>query len=415
MSTPEIADAYDPTSPAFRADPFPTYARMRREAPIHTIEEDGPMVWNRGRAWLIFRYAESVEMLRDTKHFVKDFRLAFSPEELGEQPPAPDFFNVIADSLIVKENPDHLRLRRLVNQAFSASRVAARRDAIIQAAEELLDQVQEQGQMDLIGEFSYHLPVTVITDMLGLPRADVPKLRGWAVDSLVTDPAELPAVSERMDERFDYLRQEFAVRRRQPTDDLITALLMAESEGERLREHEILAMVGLLVGAGFETTMNLIANAILNLLRRPDQLAQLQENPALVNTAIDEFLRFEGPLYTATPRWAAKDIDFHGHQIRRGDRVLPILLSANRDEEKFPDAEHLDLCRLPNAHLGFGIGSHFCLGGPLARLEAQIAIPTLLRRLPDLELAVAETELRWIDSPLFHGLERLPVRWRTSS
>ncbi len=404
---------YDLSSSEYRANPFPTYALMRREAPIYSFVEDGPVPWTRGRVWYVFRYADSVEVLRDTNRYVKDFQLAFTPQEIGEMPEMPYFVRAIADSLIAKENPEHGRLRRLVNEPFSARIVERRRSDMERIVEDLIDAVEEQGSMDLIGDFAFQLPITVITTMLGLPPEDGPRLREWAADNAGAPRTEeeMRSSSERMESLFEYLREELTARRREPRDDLMSALLEAESDGRRLDDEEMLSMIGLIVGAGFETTMSMIGNAVLNLLRHPEAKERLAREPQLIGTAFEELQRYEGSVYAATPRWVAEDVDFHGHQLLRGDRIFPMILSANRDEEQFSDADRLDLERHPNRHIGFGLGPHFCLGGPLARIESQVAINALLRRLPDLRLAVPEEELEWIDSPIIHGPKKMPVTW----
>lgn len=407
---------YDLSSAAFRADPFPTFAEMRREAPIYPVEEDGPVVWNRGTVWYTLRFADSLEVLNDPVRFVKDFKLAFDGEEVAEISEAPYFTRLVLESLIAQEDPRHARLRALVNKAFSPSRIRSWRGRVEAVAEELLDTVEERGTMDLIADFAFRLPVAVITGILGLPASDGERLRAWV--SGANNPRseeELARSHELMEELFAYLREEFEARRREPRDDLISALLEAEIDGQRLDEHEMLSMTGLLVGAGFETTMNLIGNSTLNLLRHPGEMERLRREPDLIVSAVEELLRFEGSLYTATPRWAAVDVDFHGVRIRRGDRVFPMILSANRDEDRFEDPDRLDLGRGDGRHLGFGRGIHFCLGAPLARLEAQIALNALLRRFSSLRLDGDEKDLEWVESPLFHGLERLPLAWDGTS
>lgn len=406
-----VTTSPDLSSPAFRADPFPTYAELRREAPILAVDGDSetPIPWMRGRVWYTFRYAESVEVLRDTKRFVKDFRNAYTPEEMPE---IPQFAMAIADSLIAQDDPNHVRLRRLVNPAFAVRSVERRRPQMEEIVHDLLDGVQDQGQMDLIGDFAFRLPMTVITSLLGLPPTDGDRLRTLLTNTgTPRTPDEIAASKERMTEFLDYLRAAFAERRKAPRDDLMSELLHAQEEGQRLNDEEMLNMVALIVGAGFETTMGMIGNATLNLFRHPEAMGRLRAEPGLIDNAFEELQRYEGSVYTATPRWVGEDLDFHGNKMRHGDRILPVILSANRDEEQFPDADRLDFDRQANRHIGFGVGPHFCLGGPLARLETHVALTALLQRLPNLRLAGEECDVEWLDSDIVHGPAKMMVAW----
>ena len=411
MST--LTTLYDLSSPAFRADPFPTYAEMRRHDPIYSFEQEGKVVWERGRVWYILRYADSMEVILDPRHFVKDFKLAFDEDQIADMPDADSPIRILTDSLISQENPRHARLRKLVNKAFSPALVEGRRTRIEEVIRGLFDDLVARGRMDLLNDFAFRVPVIVITEILGLPPEDGDQLRRWTTEggASPTTEEEYRDLLDRIEALSTYLRAVFAERRESPRDDLITALLQAEIDGERLDEDEMIAMVALLVGAGFETTMHTISNGMLNLLRHPDQMARLRQDRSLLDAAVEEVMRYEGPLYTATPRWAAENVDFHGHTIRRGDVVLPVLLSANRDEERFPDADRFDLGREDNQHLALGRGIHFCLGAFLARLEVCCALDALVERLPGLRLAVPEAELEWLASPVFHGVEALPVAW----
>ncbi len=409
-----VATEYDLTSPAFRADPFPTFAEMRRDAPIYSVEQDSQLVWERGRVWYPMRYQHCLEVLMDPKRFVKDFKMAFDEEQIAAMPDANSMVKVITDSLLSQEDPRHARLRGLVNQAFSPAMIAGKRGRIEEIICDLLDDLLERGEMDLLNDFAFRVPVAVITEILGLPIEDSDQLREWTTEggvSAVTEE-EFQAMIERLEALADYMRKAFAEREANPRDDLITALMQAEVDGERLNEDELISMVVLFVGAGFETTMHTITNGVLNLLRHPDELNRLCQDRSLLDSAVEELLRYEGPLLTATPRWAACDVDFHGVQIRRGDPVFPMLLSANRDEERFEDPDRFDLARQDNRHLALGRGIHFCLGGPLARLEIRCVLDALADRLlPRLRLAVPESELVWAESQFFHGVEALPVGW----
>jgi cytochrome P450 len=273
--------------------------------------------------------------------------------------------------------------------------------------------VQAKGEMDLIADFSFPLPTIVILEMLGVPAEDRDKFKVWSNALLEPqmDAAGLEQAIQHLTDFTNYLRDLFAKRRAEPKDDLITGLLQAEEAGDKLSESELFSTMVLLIVAGHETTVNLIANATLALFRNPEQFDKLKADPSLMPTAVEEFLRYDGSVERALSRWAAEDIVWKGHHIKRGDAVMLVLGSANHDETKFADAEKLELTRDPNPHLGFGKGAHYCLGAPLARLETEIAMNTLLSRLPNLRLAVDESELRWRFLPGFRGLEMLPVRW----
>ena len=405
--------AFDLTSAEFRADPHPILAAMRREMSVYSRVTDSPLVWGRGTIWYPLRYDDSVAVLRDSRRFVKDYRLAFDASELADMPPEPGFAQRINASLISREAPEHTRLRKLVQEAFSPAMVQSRRSRISALTEDLLDRHASRGEMDLIADLAFLLPLRVITEILGLPASEGELMRR-ALSAVPQTSEELERVTRDMKELVALLRQQIAERRRQPRDDLISALIAVEVDGDRLSEEDILTMIQLLVGSGFETTMNLIGNGVLALLQHPAQCERLCREPARIELAVEEMLRYDGPLFTATPRWAVTDVEIRGHRIRRGDRVSPMVLAANRDPERFPEPDVFDITRQDNRHIAFGMGVHYCLGGPLARQEAQIAINAILRRLPGLRLKGSSSELRWArkeEIPFFHGLEALDVAW----
>jgi cytochrome P450 PksS len=350
-------------------------------------------------------------VLRDTRRFVKDVHRAFDPEDFEGMPPDPPFVTLGNRSMINQEDPEHSRLRRLVSLAFSPSRVRAMRGRIETVTHQLLDAVVEQGETDLKESFAFPLPITVIAEILGFPAEDHHKLRDWAPLAPPLSAEEAQRVQDGVDKLTEYLRKTFDRRRAEPEDDLITALIQAESEGQRLSDDDLLAMVLLLTSAGFETTMNTLLNGTLALLRHPDQLALLRSRPELVESAVEEILRYDPPIHTATLRWAAVDSEIRGQQIRRGDRVLPVVAAANRDPERFPDPDRFDIQRQDNKHIAFGIGTHFCTGAPLARLELQVAFPILLERLPQLRLAIPDEAVEWEFFFPFRRLAALPVAW----
>jgi cytochrome P450 len=267
--------------------------------------------------------------------------------------------------------------------------------------------------MDLVDAFAFPLPITVIAELLGIPVADRDRFRLWS-NSIMT-PALTPEAVDRagalMREFVAYLRQLFERRRATPGADLVSALLQVDEAGDKLTEQELSSMVALLIIAGHETTVSLIGNAVLVLLKHPEHRARVERDPALIGPAIEELLRYEGPVERALNRWAAEDVELGGKTIRRGDGVIVVLGSADRDAARFRDPDVLDFERDDNKHVAFGRGSHYCLGAPLARLEADIALTTLFRRLPGLRLAVPAEDLRWRPVPLFRSLVSLPVAW----
>jgi cytochrome P450 len=289
---------------------------------------------------------------------VRDPRLALSPEGLG--PPPPSAIEAIDNHMLNRDGEDHRRLRRLVTKAFTPKMVEQLRPRIQAIADELLDTAEGRGAMDLSAEYAFPLPITVIAEMLGVPTADQDRFRAWS-DAIVTPavaPEQLERFFEQMGEFVAYLQALFAERRAEPADDLISGLLRARDEGDALSEDELFGTVVLLIVAGHETTVGLIGNAVLNLLAHPDQLALVREDRALLPGAIEEMLRFEGPVERTLNRWAATDVELDGQTIRRGELVILVLNAADRDPERFPEPDRLDVTRTDLRHLAFGRGSH---------------------------------------------------------
>ena len=276
-----------------------------------------------------------------------------------------------------------------MHKAFTPNLIGQMRDRIQTLADELLDGVARKGQLDLINDYALPLPMTIITEILGVPTSDRNKFHKWsqAVVSLTSPKATLRVIPN-VWMFIRYLRRFFRERRSDPRDDLASALIQAEEAGDKLSEDELLAMVFLLLIAGHETTVNLIGTGMLALLEHPDQMDRLRQNPSMIKTAVEELLRYTSPVFMSTERHAREDLNIQGVTIPRGGMTLGVIGSANRDETVFENADALDIAREPNKHLSFGQGIHFCVGAPLARLEAQIAINTLLRRMPDLHLSV---------------------------
>jgi cytochrome P450 len=316
--------------------------------------------------------------------------------------------------MLNRDPPDHTRLRMLVHKAFTPQLIEGLRQRIQHIADELIDAMVGRGEVDLIDAFAFPLPIIVISEMLGLPPEERDRVRRWA-DAFVSNPEQDPEAVRMMklipyvEEFAAYLRQKMAERRTHPREDLLSALVHVEEEGTRLDEKELVSMGFLLLLAGHETTVNLIAGGMVALLDHPAELARLRAEPSLMRSAVEELLRYAAPVETASGRFAGESFEFYGRPLKKGDLVLASLASANRDPAHFREPERLDLGREDNKHLGFGLGIHYCLGAPLARLEGQIAFTRLLTRLPRIRLAVPRETIEWRPTLLVRGPKRLPV------
>jgi cytochrome P450 PksS len=392
-------------SPEFKANPYPFYARLRAEAPVHRVT-----LPTRETAWLITRYDDVAVVLKDER-FVKDVANAMTPQQVAQQPWFRKAFKALQRNLLDVDPPDHTRLRALVHKAFTPRLIEQMRGRVQGLTDELLDRVQDHGHMDLIRDYALPVPTTIIAEMLGVPVEDRHAFHRWskALVSAASSTWNLLKAVPSVWAFMRYLRKTVKQRRANPQDDLVSALARAEEAGDTLSEDELLAMVFLLLVAGHETTVNLIGNGTLALLEHPDQMEKLQNDPGLIKPALEELLRYASPVETATERYAREDVTLGGVTIPRGEMVFAVIASANRDERQFANPDTLDITREPNKHLTFGLGAHFCLGASLARLEGQIAISTLLRRVPDLRLTVAPEALRWRPGLVLRGLEALPV------
>jgi cytochrome P450 len=391
--------SFNPLDAEFVADPYPTYHRLRREDPVHL----SPLGF-----WVLTRYEDVVSILRDGRA-AKEAIQEVVAAKLGVQPSPRS-----ALSMLDRDPPDHTRLRALVNKAFTPRVVERLRPHVQEIVDGLLDRVESKGTMDLIEEFAYPLPVIVICELLGVPIADHERFRSWGLaiarglDSVLLPP-DSPVRERALAARSGlaaYFRELIAERRKSPREDLLSALIAAEEAGDTLGEDELLSTCILLLIAGHETTVNLIGNGTLALLRHPDQLRRLRETPALIGSAVEELLRFDGPVQR-TARVPNADITIGGRTIKEGELLMPFIAAADRDPAQFPDPDRLDLGRTENRHIAFGWGIHFCLGAPLARVEGRIAINTLAQRFPKLALATAAPEYR--PSLTLRGLARLPV------
>ena len=390
--------------PEIAADPYPLYHHLRSEDPVRW---DAPL-----GAWVVTRYADVVSALSDARLSAERITLSteWLPEAMRET--LGPVFRALARQMLFLDPPDHTRLRGLLNKAFTPRVVQGMRPRIQAIVDDLLDAVQEAGRMDVIQDFAYPLPAIVIAEMLGVPPEDRDQFRIWSDDfgaligrsDLTLDGATraLRGVAEFM----DYFRDIVARRRASRRDDLMQALIAAEDRGDALTEEELLANCVLLLAAGHGTTTHLIGNGLLALLRNPDQLRKLRDDPSSIAAAVTELLRYDSPVQ-ATGRVAADELPIGARRVGVGEGVILCLGAANRDPEQFADPDRLDIGRRENRPIAFGHGIHFCLGAPLARIEARIAFATLLRRLPGLRL---ETDvLEWEPSLSFRGLARLPV------
>ena len=390
----------------FYADPYPTFHRLRSEDPVHWNEQWG--------AWLLTRYTDVVSVLRDWSRFsnvgrISRFLDALPSDVRKKIRPFEEHFTT---GLINSDPPEHTRFRRLVSKAFTPAVVEGLRPHIQSIVDELIDKVLTRERMDVIGDFAYLLPTTVIAQLIGVPLGDRNRFNTWA-DGITSFQGTGRALSrgainaqDSLLELRDYFRRLIADRRRQPRDDLISRLANAEDQGDLLNEAELLSISVTLLLAGYETTMSLIGNSVLALLRHPDQLRKLRSDPTLMTSAVEELMRFDSPVGRQN-RVARQDLELGGRQIRKGQLVAALLGAANRDPQQFPDPDRLDITRSENRHVAFGYGIHFCVGAPLARLEAQIAIGTLFRRIAGIELA--DDPPVWREDINIHGLKSLPV------
>ncbi|MFZ0765651.1 cytochrome P450 [Bradyrhizobium sp.] len=400
------APLFNPLSPEFIRDPYPHYDLLRRVDPVHVTPHG---------MYLASRHADVTNVLRD-KRFGKDF-VERSVRRYGPKIMDEPIFRSMSHWMLQQDPPDHSRLRGLVVKAFTARRVEDMRPRIQQIVDQTLDRIIPQGSMDLIEDFAFRLPVTIICDMLGIPEEhrevfySGSRDGGRILDPVPLKPDEIAKGNAAYMMSQMYFQQLFELRRKQPGDDLTTQLVQAEEDGSKLTNEELTANIILLFGAGHETTVNLIGNGLLALHRNPDQLALLKARPELITNAIEEFLRYDSSVQM-TGRVTLEDIDdLGGKKIAKGESVLCLLGSANRDPAVYPDRpDRLDITR-PNVRpLSFGGGIHFCLGAQLARIEAEIAISTLLRRLPDLRLDDAANP-EWRPTFVLRGLKRLPASW----
>jgi cytochrome P450 len=396
---------FDPTSTAFKENPYPIYTELREQTPLYWDDALG--------LWVVSRYADVSALLRD-RRLGRSIEHLKSRAELGLPPKDPRYapFDRLSEhSMFDKEPPDHTRLRGLVHKAFTPRRIEGLRAHIQSIAHTLLDAVQDQPTFDLLEDFAVPLPVIVIAELLGIPEADRHRLRPWSHDivalyELNHSPAQADRAIQAAAEFAAYLRHLAQVRLRDPQNDLITALATVEEAGEMLTEDELVSTCVLLLNAGHEATVNVLGNGMWALFQNEAQLELLRQHPAqYAATAVEEMMRYDTPLQLFR-RWVLEDMVFAGHPFKQGEQIALLFGSANRDEQQFTQPHQLDITRPENPHLAFSQGIHFCLGAPLARMELHIALTTLMQRLPHLR---QEQTPRFRASYVIRGLESLIV------
>jgi cytochrome P450 PksS len=388
---------------AFKADPWPVLSRLRAEGPIAKVRA------GRRAAWLITSYSDAVAALKDPA-LLKDKSRAVGAPGMPRWLPASA--RALGRNMLDLDDPDHRRLRKLVQPAFSPRLMERLRDRVAMLCTQLLDTISDRGSFDLIADYAAPVPTTIIAELLGIPAEDRLRFRGWTEKIVIADTSEwamlraLPSIWAFV----RYLKALIEEKRRNPGDDVITGLLAAEAEGDRLSADEVMAMAFLLLVAGHETTVNLIGNGILALTEEPSQYERLRGDPQLAPSTVEEVLRFSGPLMISTERYAGADMSLAGVEVLRGSLVYVSLASANRDDKAFPDADRFDIGRSPNSHLAFGDGRHFCLGSALARMEGELAVGAFVRRFREVRLATEPRHLQWKGGVTLRGLKSLPVQ-----
>ncbi|MER5178852.1 cytochrome P450 [Streptomyces sp. NPDC002896] len=399
-----LFDPFDPWSPDFVADPYPAYAELRARGRVHFYEPTNQ--------WLVPRHADVAALLRD-RRLGRTYQHRFSHEEFGRQAPPAEHepFHVLNDhGMLDLEPPDHTRIRRLVSKAFTPRTVEELRPYVHRLASELVGGLVADGGGDLLTAVAEPLPVAVIAEMLGIPEADRPQLRPWSADICgmyeLNPPEETARRAVQASVEFSaYLRDLIEARRKEPGEDLISGLIAAYDEGERLTEQEMISTCVLLLNAGHEATVNATVNGWWALFRHPDQLAALRADRSLLPTAVDELLRYDTPLQLFE-RWVLDDIEIGGTTIPRGSEIAMLFGSANRDPDAFADPDTLDLARKDNPHISFSAGIHYCIGAPLARIELAASLGALLDQAPTLRPA-AEPEQK--PNFVMRGLKELRV------
>ena len=396
---------YHLLDPEVLANPYPLYRRLRTEDPVHW----DPFL----HAWVVTRYCDVVHVL----HYFSADRTP-TPEQLSSMnlSAITPIAAVMVKQMLFLDAPAHTRLRSLASSAFTPGRVKVLRSHIQQIADRLIDAVMERksGQMDIISDFAEPLPAIVTAEMLGVPTSDHRQLKDWTADfaemlgNFQHNPDHVPKVLRTLEEMLEYFRERVRELRVHPREGLINSLLTAEINGDRLTEEEVIANSIVTMVGGQETTTNLIGNGLLTLLRHPAEMQRLRFDPALIPSAVEELLRYESPSQH-TARMAPCDLELGGRKISKRQAVIAVMGAGNRDPERFPDPDRLDLARTDNRHLAFGWAAHFCFGAALARIEGQVSFATILRRMPN--LALQQVPLQWRTNLGLRGLVTLPVSY----
>ncbi|AFQ12226.1 TPA: cytochrome P450 [Bacillus pacificus] len=399
-----IEDGINLASAQFKEDAYEIYKESRKKQPILFVNQV-----EIGKEWLITRYEDALPLLKDNR-LKKDWKNVFS-QDTKNMYLSVDNSDHLTTHMLNSDPPNHSRLRSLVQKAFTPKMIAQLDGRIQRIADDLISDIERKGTLNLVDDYSFPLPIIVISEMLGIPKEDQAKFRIWshAVIATPETPEEIKETEKQLSEFITYLQYLVDVKRKEPKEELVSALILAESEGHKLSARELYSMIMLLIVAGHETTVNLITNTVLALLENPNQLQLLKDNPKLIDSAIEEGLRYYSPVEVTTARWAAEPFQIHHQTIQKGDMVIIALASANRDETVFENPEIFDITRENNRHIAFGHGSHFCLGAPLARLEAKIAITTLFNRMPELQIKGDRKDIKWQGNYLMRSLEELPL------
>jgi cytochrome P450 len=400
----------DITDAKFKADPFAFYKQVRETSGICRAKPT-----RLGEPWLVTCYADVSALLKDNR-LTKNPANALSPEQLARMR-IPKMFSPLMRNMLSQDDPDHARLKKLVQATFTPKRVEQLVANTKTISNGLLDRLSTRATFDLIEDYALPLPVIVISELLGVPKVDRERFARWSGilirNSIV--PWKMLLSLPQIILFMRYLRRLVEMKRAEPDDALVSALVEAEADGERLSPDELLGMIAILLSAGHETTTNLIGNGTLTLLQNPEHLVQLKTKPGIIDSAIEELLRHSGPVEMSSDRYTMQDIEIAGAVIPRGSLVFGVIASANRDPQQFTEPDQLNLTRQPNRHLTFGEGGHYCVGAALARMEGRIAFRDLFERFPNLSLAVPVEKLKWRSGIILRGIEKLPLRANRSS
>ncbi len=410
-SCPYLVKSHVPINfedPVFNKNPELTFQKLRKNSPIQQI-----VLGDEFPVWLISTFDDAVSVLRDPRFIKSPNNLrVFSNEPLkGKTKRASSAYILRRFHMLAQDPPEHTRLRNFAQKAFTPKIIAGMRAQIEKITNELIDKIENNRKFDFIDDFAYQLPIIVIAELLGLPIEDREKIRKWSdvlIEVQVTEKNK-QSIEESADAFIDYLKNVFALHREKPRNDLISSFLRIQETDGQMSEEELYATIFLLIIAGHETTVNLISNGMYALLTHPEQLSLLKNTPKLIHSAVEEMLRYNGPVINSTLRLAAEDVFIGNITIKKGEGVLVAFLSANQDENKFENPLNFDITRKINKHLAFGYGIHFCIGAPLGRLECEIAISAILKRLPNLKLDSTVDSPKWRASNIIRGLDKFPV------